>query len=444
MYRSSESIAAIAAALAKAQSALVNPEKSMTATIREEGRGQSGERMFRYAPLSAGLELVRKALSQHELAVVQTTSIDEASRMVRLNTVLAHSSGQWISSDWPICPISDMNTPHRMGAALTYARRYSLFTLVGIAGEDDLDAPDLNAGSVGSARTVNPPSSGDPPAPTRHSGNGRAPVRGSRSPAPHAPRPVLPPHDSARLRTAMLADIEVLSPQAATAWAGQMLASKNRLMADDARAVEQAFEARFATIVEEVVEVASLVPSEAPPSAPACADPQKIDAAEHPSTGASANADTVLVSNASQRADVALAENRLPLHPLGKTVRHRDKEHLRFLRTQPCLVCGRQPSDPHHLRFAQPQALGRKVSDEFTVPLCRTHHREAHRASREIAWWQSQGIAPMAAAEALWRKSQSGQAISELEPQPEQPAKRPAKPKGRGGNAVTTQRPIGG
>ena len=87
MHRSSESIAAIAAALAKAQCALVNPEKTMTATIREEGRGQGGERSFRYAPLSAGLELVRKALGQHELAVVQTTSIDEASRMVRLNTV---------------------------------------------------------------------------------------------------------------------------------------------------------------------------------------------------------------------------------------------------------------------------------------------------------------------------------------------------------------------
>ncbi len=123
----------------------------MTATIREEGRGQGGERSFRYAPLSAGLELVRKALSQHELAVVQTTSIDEASRMVRLNTVLAHSSGEWISSDWPVCPISDMNTPRRMGAALTYARRYGLFALVGIAGEDDLDAPDLNAVTAGGA-----------------------------------------------------------------------------------------------------------------------------------------------------------------------------------------------------------------------------------------------------------------------------------------------------
>src|SRR5262245_57499543 len=141
MHRSSDSIAAIAAALAKAQMTLENPEKTMTATIYEQGRGQGRERSFRYAPLAAGLELVRKALSQHELAVVQTTSIDEASRMVRLNTVLAHSSGEWIAADWPVGPISDMNTPHRMGAALTYARRYALFALVGIAGEDDLDAP---------------------------------------------------------------------------------------------------------------------------------------------------------------------------------------------------------------------------------------------------------------------------------------------------------------
>ena len=104
-----------------------------------------------------------------------------------------------------------------------------------------------------------------------------------------------------------------------------------------------------------------------------------------------------------------------PLRSVARTVRHRNKEHLRLLRTQPCLVCGRHPSDPHHLRFAQPQALGRKVSDEFTVPLCRSHHREAHRASQEVAWWQSYGIAPLAAAEALWRRSQSGQAMSDID-----------------------------
>jgi len=85
---------------------------------------------------------VRKTLGQHEIATVQTTAIDEAG-LIRLTTVLAHSSGEWMSSDWPVCSVSETAAPHRMGAALTYARRYALFTLVGIAGEDDLDAPDL-------------------------------------------------------------------------------------------------------------------------------------------------------------------------------------------------------------------------------------------------------------------------------------------------------------
>ena len=142
MQRCSSSIGTLAAALAKAQGELVNPEKSLVATIRADGRG-GGERTFRYAPLSSGLDIVRKILGQHEIATVQTTSIDPAAGIINLTTVLAHASGEWIASDWPVCAISDTATPHRMGAALTYARRYALFTLVGIAGEDDLDAPDL-------------------------------------------------------------------------------------------------------------------------------------------------------------------------------------------------------------------------------------------------------------------------------------------------------------
>src|SRR5262245_60203090 len=142
MQRSSESVAALAAALAKAQADLVNPEKSLTATIRTEASGQAG-RTFRYAPLSSGLDIIRKTLGQHEIATVQTTAIDQASGLVNLTTLLAHASGEWIASDWPICPIADIASPQRMGAALTYARRYALFTLVGIAGEDDLDAPDV-------------------------------------------------------------------------------------------------------------------------------------------------------------------------------------------------------------------------------------------------------------------------------------------------------------
>jgi hypothetical protein len=142
VHRSSPSIASLAAALAKAQAELVNPEKSLVATISSGHRG-GPEQSFRYAPLSSGLDIVRKTLGQHEIATLQTTAIDRAAGLVNLTTVLAHASGEWIASDWPVCAIADTATPRRMGAALTYARRYALFALVGIAGEDDLDAPDL-------------------------------------------------------------------------------------------------------------------------------------------------------------------------------------------------------------------------------------------------------------------------------------------------------------
>jgi len=145
MQRSSESVAALATALAKAQGELVNPEKSLTATVRSEGRVPS-QQTFRCAPLSSGLDIVRKTLGRYEIATVQTTAIDHAAGIVNLTTVLAHASGERIASDRPVCRIADMAAPRRMGAALTYARRYSLFALVGIAGEDDLDAPDLDAG----------------------------------------------------------------------------------------------------------------------------------------------------------------------------------------------------------------------------------------------------------------------------------------------------------
>src|SRR6202171_3275068 len=158
MRRSSETIGAIAGALAKAQAELTNPEKSLTATIRSPFP-REGDRTFRYASLSSGLDIVRKALGKHEIATVQTTAIDEAG-LIRLTTLLAHSSGEWVSSDWPVCPVTETAAPHRMGAALTYARRYALFTLVGIAGEDDLDAPDL------------PLSDGTPPAATPNQANG--------------------------------------------------------------------------------------------------------------------------------------------------------------------------------------------------------------------------------------------------------------------------------
>jgi hypothetical protein len=136
MHRSSDTIGAIAAALAKAQGELTNPEKSLTATIRPPFP-REGDRTFRYASLASGLDIVHKSLGQHEIATVQTTAIDPATGQIHLTTLLAYASGEWISSDWPVCAISETAAPHRMGAALTYARRYALFALVGIAGEDD-------------------------------------------------------------------------------------------------------------------------------------------------------------------------------------------------------------------------------------------------------------------------------------------------------------------
>src|SRR4051812_47460014 len=142
MHRSSPSIGAIAAALAKAQGELSNPEKSLIATIQSPFP-REGDRTFRYASLASGLDIVRKSLGQHEIATVQTTAMDQDSGQIRLTTLLAHASGEWIASDWPVCPIGDTAAAHRMGAAVSYARRYALFALVGITGEDDLDAPDL-------------------------------------------------------------------------------------------------------------------------------------------------------------------------------------------------------------------------------------------------------------------------------------------------------------
>src|SRR5262245_1446766 len=190
MPRSSETVAALATALAKAQAILVNPEKSLIATIRS-GRPGERERSFRYAPLSSGLDIVRKKLGQHEIATVQTTAVDQAAGLVNLTTMLAHASGEWIASEWPVCPIAEMANPQRMGAALTYARRYALFTLVGIAGEDDLDAPDLCAAPPTTATTTGT-GSGELRFPPRSDGNGR-----TRAAARAASTPVLSPDESA-------------------------------------------------------------------------------------------------------------------------------------------------------------------------------------------------------------------------------------------------------
>ena len=377
MHRSSESIANLAAALAKAQGELVNPEKSLEATIRTEGRG-STKRSFRYAPLSSGLDIVRKTLGQHEIATVQTTAIDQTAGFVNLTTVLAHSSGEWIASDWPVCAIADTATPHRMGAALTYARRYALFTLVGIAGEDDVDAPDL----------VSPPTS--EPDSLRASGNSRLnggggdrvsrdPQRGVSSfdkrPASRFAEPALEPSASAAMRDKLVAELNGLaSSDDAALWAHRSLPNKARLSDTDAQRVEQSFEARLAVLVA---------------SAPAKSRTQKKTAQLQ------ARSSTTRKKSRPSRIDkgaLALPEPR----------RIRDRDHVKHVAQQPCLVCGRRPADAHLLRFSQSRALGRKVSDEYTVPLCRGHHREVHRCGDEALWWRQAGIDPTVAARALW------------------------------------------
>src|SRR6267154_575403 len=239
MHRSSETIGAIAAALAKAQGELSNPEKSLSATIRSPFP-REGDRTFRYASLASGLDIVRKSLGQQEIATVQTTAIDQESGQIRLTTLLAHASGEWISSDWPVCAISETATPHRMGAALTYARRYALFALVGIAGEDDLDAPDI-LNEPGPASDT--PDDANPSAPTN-----RKPPNSSVH-KPRQPKPVLAAEASAALRDQLIAEIQRRNDGEELAlWAHRRLPAKNTLTADDARIVEAAYQVVLSTL----------------------------------------------------------------------------------------------------------------------------------------------------------------------------------------------------
>jgi ERF superfamily len=244
MPRSSETVAALASALAKAQAELINPEKSLTATIRT-GRPGDSERSFRYAPLSSGLDIVRKTLGQHEIATLQTTAIDQTAGMVNLTTTLAHASGEWIASDWPVCPIAETANPQRMGAALTYARRYALFTLVGIAGEDDLDAPSLCDGPPSLLPSVVDrsfePKDNQSRGSQQKSGNdnGRGGKKGG------IPL-TLDPEQSAALREKLLIEVgNITSADLAAAWAREALTAKNSLTATDAKLVEDAFERRL-------------------------------------------------------------------------------------------------------------------------------------------------------------------------------------------------------
>jgi hypothetical protein len=430
--------------LAKAQLVLTNPEKSLTATI-SSARG--GEQTFNYASLASGLDIVRKTLGQHEIATVQTTAIDQTAGVVNLITTLAHSSGEWIASDWPVCGLEETATPHRMGAALTYARRYALFTLVGIAGDDDLDAPDLASpqlsangrgkghgnGHTDELSQTNGPDvdglaqergssgkrnnltgdgyrrGGDPmngasdirPADTRNSAALRSGTRARGGNEDRYARqqrfgnaePALNSDASAQLRDRLLTELAALtSSNDAAIWAHRSLKDKNRLSEQDALDVEQAFEATLATVFPgEDQRHAAVQVDTIPGAASRAAETDLAATARPPKRQPKPHKGRQAIDKAA----LALPEPR----------RIRDRDHLRYVAQQPCLICGRQPCDAHHLRFTQSRALGRKVSDEFTVPLCRGHHREVHRHGDEVKWWGKTGVDPTVTARTLWLAS---------------------------------------
>ena len=403
MHRSSDTIGNISGALAKAQAELTNPEKSLTATIRSPFPRER-DRTFRYAPLSSGLDIIRKSLGRHEIATIQSTEIDKEAGLLRLTTILAHSSGEWISSEWPVCLIADIASAQRMGAALTYARRYALFTLVGIAGEDDLDAPDL--GAVPNPAEELPRSNEQATAAQRTApGHGKLPGPSARS--------VLGEQLSASLRESLIQQMAAIdSADEAAAWARRSLPAKDTLTAADAKIVEQRFQARLSDISDTGCPGEPCVRS----GGAACGlvpggtigDPP--DAVPDQRTVSAGLADAI--SSQKAAAVAGKRSRRSAVGALGKTVRLRDKDHRKFVLRQPCLVCGRVPSDPHHLTFTQPRALGHRVSDEFTVPVCRVHHRELHRSGDEAAWWQKLNIDPLPVALRLWQHTRSDGQLS--------------------------------
>jgi ERF superfamily len=232
-----------------------------------------------------------------------------------------------------------------MGAALTYARRYGLFTLVGIAGEDDLDAPDLTNPSE-AAKNSNSKASGNG---GQQTGSGDRVVRDRNGPASATPQSELSAALSASLRDELLREIESLNnaDDEAALWAQRRGRAKNTLNAADAEQVEQAFRGRLAAIANEPT------------------NESVIEATLRERRG----------GHRKRRRRAALVEKSVLALPMVRRIR--DRDHVKSV-----VVCGRRPADAHHLRFAQAPALGRKVSDEFTVPLCRGHHRDRVHPSR--------------------------------------------------------------
>jgi hypothetical protein len=201
---------------------------------------------------------------------------------------------------------------------------------------------------------------------------------------------------SATVRERLLTELgTITSADLAAAWAHGALIAKNSLTEADAKLVEDAFERRLS----------ELTPSTTVEAADDAAPTIHIDFVGSHATLATANRDPDQ-PNGINKSVLVLATPR----------RYRNRDHLRFVKRQPCLLCGRKPSDAHHIRFVQPRALGRKASDEFAVPLCRSHHRAVHRAGDEKAWWKLAGIDPVNVARKLWKRTRVDEGRIEFEP----------------------------
>ena len=400
MQRSSELIGAIASALAKAQSELINPEKSLIANIRSPFPRES-ERTFAMHRFRPGWILSARRWASTRSRPCRQPRSTKMPASFSSTTVLAHSSGEWVSSDWSVCPVGETAAPHKMGAALTYARRYALFTLVGIAGEDDLDAPDLPV----STTDTGSPGTKPPEKMNGRAGDAAGKTEWHRKSQP--PKPVLDSEASAMVRDKLGEEIAALNGvEAAIEWAGRSLGAKNTLTTEDAAIVEAAFRERMQVLQPEVYSMTSATAEAPNPPVDRATRSGEVCQFHRARSTKSATENSIGFTNAHRR----------PPASLSKTAPLPRQRSFTLNCPQPCTVCGRQPCEAHHLRFAQPRALGRRVSDEFTVPLCRVHHRELHRQGDEGAWWKKANIDPMSIALRFWQQTRGMLPTADAEP----------------------------
>ncbi len=370
MPRSSESVAALASALAKAQAELTNPEKSLIATLpAERGRPRA------HVPLCA-----RSPADWRSCAKRWGGMRSRPSNQPRSTATAAPSSSP---PRWRMHRRMD-----RLGLAGLLAGRPANAASDG--GGADLRAPLWTVHARWHRRRGRSRCSRSAIANRTCSAAGASsPTIGARL-APE-PRQIIPAKPvvildfaaSLQQRDELLGGlVSIASFDAAAEWAKSIIPVKNTLTAEHARDVEAALEVKLGEIGDPFEEPLQI--SETPNATPS-------QGGQHPENGDVTTLATVDRSTLT----------------IGHTPRRRNKAHLKFVATQPCLLCGRQPSDPHHLKFAQVQALGRKVSDEFTVPLCRTHHRELHNAGSEVDWWEAwdRNVDPLEIAKGLWEQS---------------------------------------